>query len=152
MSDQEINELTPQQMVDIANKLNEEAKTIEAQYEDEKKAAHEKHKAVTQRIKDLVQPLLDEISIIKDYISEWRSSNTDVKLDGCSFRPGKFKVVAYDLDALVKAAAEDKRFMRYLSLNEKTVQKTLDDREDLHGIPGINAKREPDSVVLRGGK
>lgn len=152
MSEQELEQINPQELVDQALTLKKEAAEVEAKYEDEKKAAHEKHKSVTSRIKELVQPLYDEITIIKDMLGQWRSSNANQSLNGCTFRQGKFEVISSDLAALVKAAAENPALLRYLSLNEKSLQKTLDDREDLHGVPGIVAKRGPDVVVLKGDK
>jgi len=152
MSETELDSMNPQELVNQANALKKEADAIEAKYEDEKKAANEKHKTVTGKIKSLVQPLLDDIAMIKDILCQWRETNANVSLDGCTFKQGKFEVISHDLGVLVKAAAENPALLRYLSLNEKSLQKTLDDREDMHGVPGVLAKRGAPIVVLRGDK
>ena len=152
MTEQELERLNPQELVSQAIELKAEADALTARYEDEKKAAFEKHKGITSQVKALVQPLLDSIQLIKDGLAEWRESHTATDLSGCSFRAGKYQVVSFDLALLVKKAAENPALLRYLALDEKVVQGTVNDREEMHGIPGLRVKRGPYVVVLKGGE
>lgn len=151
-----------QKMVNRALALKAKKEKAEARYEKRRKRYQELHKKITGLISALTTPIMAEIDQIKMVLEDWRKDNVlhADALDGVQWRRGSYKPKDIDLEALILGSVEldpitgqiEVVNTGWLEPNMSKINKRVSSMELMHGIPGVTAKQDNDTMVLAGKK